>query len=141
MSGIVVSVTRFRVRSLRFLPFFLIHAQRCLAQIRRSDGYLTGALRHDLDHAYWTTSMWRDESALLAYVTGGAHRTAMPKLSEWGAEASTVRWVQDTADLPSWPAAIERMRREGHALPLRHPGPAHADLGFLASEPAQMARI
>ena len=137
----VVSVTRFRVRSLRFLPFFLIHAQRCLAQIRRSDGYLAGALRRDRDHAYWTTSVWRDEPALLAYVTGDAHRTAIPKMSEWGDEASTVRWVQDTGDLPSWPEAIERMRREGHPLPLRHPGPAHADLGFAASEAAQMARI
>ncbi len=141
MNGFVVSVTRFRVRSLRFLPFFLIHAQRCLAQIRRSDGYLAGALRHDRDSAYWTTSVWRDESALLAYVTGGAHRTAMPKMSEWGGEASTVRWVQDTADLPSWPEAIERMRCEGHPLPLRHPGQAHAELCFAASEPAQMARI
>lgn len=141
MSGFVVSVTRFRVRSLRFLPFFLIRAQRCLAQIRRSDGYLAGALRHDRDHAYWTTSVWRDEAALMAYVTGGAHRTAMPKISEWGEEASTVRWVQDSTELPSWPEAIERMRREGHAVPLRHPGVGHASLGFAASEPAHMARI
>lgn len=141
MSGFVVSVTRFRVRSLRFLPFFLIHAQRCLTQIRGSDGYIAGALRRDHDRAYWTTSVWRDESALLAYVTGGAHRTAMPKLSEWGDEASTVRWVQDNAEVPSWPEAIERMRREGHPLPLRHPGPAHARLGFAASEPSQTARI
>ena len=137
----VVSVTRFRVRSLRFLPFFLIHAQRCLAQIRRSDGYVAGALRRDRDHAYWTTSVWRDEAALLAYVTGGAHRTAMPRLSEWGDEASTVRWVRDSADLPCWPEAIERMRREGHSLPLRHPGPAHRDVGFAKGGPLRMARI
>ena len=140
-NSFVVSVTRLRVRSLRFLPFFLIHAQRCLAQIRRSDGYIAGALRHDRDRAYWTTSVWRDEAALLAYVTGGAHRTAMPRLSEWGDEASTVRWVRDSADLPSWPEAIERMRREGHPLPLRHPGPAHRDVAFATSKPAQMARI
>ena len=57
LSGFVVSVAHFRVRSLRFLP-------------------------------------WRDEVAPLAYVTGGAHRTAMPKMSEWGDEASTVRWFR-----------------------------------------------
>lgn len=34
----VVSVTRFRVRGFRYLPFFMIHAQRCLMQIRRADG-------------------------------------------------------------------------------------------------------
>ncbi|MEG8012966.1 DUF3291 domain-containing protein [Sphingomonas sp. 22R3R2A-7] len=141
MSGYVISVTRFRVRSLRFLPFFLIHAQRCLAQIRRSDGYIAGALRRDRDHAYWTTSVWRDEAALLAYVTGGAHRNAMPKMSEWGDEASTVRWAQDSGGVPSWPETIERMRREGRPLPLRHPGPAHAGLGFAESEPSQMTLI
>lgn len=113
----VVSVTRYRVRSVRFLPFFLIHAQRCLAQIRRADGYLGGALHHDRDHAYWTASVWRNEAALMAYVTSGAHRDAMPKMSEWGNEASTVRWEQDGPELPSWPVAIERMRREGRALP------------------------
>ena len=140
MSQFVVSVTRFRVRSLRFLPFFLFHAQRCLAQIRRADGYMAGALRHERDHAYWTTSVWRDEAALLAYVSGGAHRDAMPKLSEWGDEASTVRWVQDSAEPPSWPEAIERMRHKGHPLPLRHPGPEHAGLGWATSEPPQTSR-
>ena len=139
--SVVVSVTRFRVRSLRFLPFFLIHAQRCLAQIRRADGYLAGALRHDRDHAYWTTSLWRDEAALLAYVTGGAHRNAMPRMSEWGDEASTVRWDQDSDELPSWPEAVERMRREGKPLPLRHPAPTHAALLFAASDPKEVARI
>ncbi len=131
----VVSVTRFRVRSLRFLPFFLIHAQRCLAQIRRSDGYVAGALRHDRDRAYWTMSVWRDEAALLAYVTGGAHRDAMPKMSEWGDEASTVRWVQDSGKLPFWPEAIERMRRDGRPVPLRYPGPGHLVCQFERKPP------
>ncbi len=140
-ANFVVSVTRFRVRRLRFLPFFLIHAQRCLAQIRRADGYMAGALRRDRDHAYWTISVWRDQAALMAYVTGGAHRSAMPKISEWGDEASSVRWDQDSADVPSWPEAIERMRCDGRPMPLRHPGPNHAGLGFAASEPAQIARI
>ena len=137
----VVSVTRFRVRSVRFLPFFLIHAQRCLVQIRRADGHLGSALRHDRDLSYWTASVWRDETALRSYVTMGAHRTAMPQLSEWSEEASTVRWRQANPDLPRWALIIERMRADGCAVPVRHPGPAHADLSFAASEPAQMARI
>ena len=137
----VVSVTRFRVRGVRFLPFFMIHAHRCLVQIRRADGYFAGALRHDRDHAYWTISVWRNEAALLAYVASGAHRSAMPKLSEWGDEASTVRWHQDGPDLPEWPLAIDRMRREGRALPLRNPGPRHAGVEFGDVEPVHMARI
>lgn len=137
----IVSVTRFRLRGLRYLPFFMIHAQRSLVQIRRADGYLAGAIRCDRNLAYWTSTVWRDEGALLAYVTSGAHRTAMPKLADWGDEASTVRWDQDGFDLPDWSVAIERMRQEGRPLPLRHPAPAHATVSFAQSQPLQMSRI
>jgi hypothetical protein len=137
----IVSVTRFRLRGLRYLPFFMIHAQRSLMQIRRADGYLAGAIRRDPDLAYWTLSVWRDERALLAYVTSGAHRTSMPKLADWGDEASTVRWDQDGFDLPDWSVAIERMQKEGRPLPLRHPAPSHATVSFAESQPFQMSRM
>ncbi len=32
----LVNVTRFRLRSIRFLPFFVQHANRTIAQIRKS---------------------------------------------------------------------------------------------------------
>lgn len=137
----IVSITRFRLRGLRYLPFFMIHAQRSLVQIRRADGYLAGAIRRDRNLAYWTSTVWRDESALLAYVTSGAHRTAMPKLADWGDEASTVRWDQDGFGLPDWSVAIERMRQEGRPLALRHPAPSHATVTFAESQPFQMSRI
>ena len=137
----VISVTRFRVRGIRFLPLFLIHAHRTLSQIRRADGYLGGALRQDRDRAYWTMSAWRDEAALLAYVTSGAHRDAMPKLSKWGDEGSTVRWLQDDADLPDWLSAIARMRKDGRAVPLRYQSPSHADIGLLDEQPTHVSRI
>ena len=137
----IVSVTRFRLRGLRYLPFFMIHAQRSLMQIRRTDGYLAGAVRRDRDLTYWTSTVWRDETALLAYVTSGAHRTAMPKLADWGDEASTVRWDQDGFDLPDWSVAIEHMQREGRALPLRHPAPSHATVSFAESRSFQTSRI
>jgi hypothetical protein len=137
----VVSVTRFRLRGRRYLPFFMIHAQRCLMQIRRADGYLAGSIRHDQDLAYWTATVWRDEGALLAYVTSGAHHASMSKLTDWGDEASSVRWDQAGPDLPNWSAAIERMRKEGRPLPLRHPASSHANVSFAESRPVQMAGI
>ena len=39
-----VSVTRLRLRSLRFLPGFLIHAMRSQRQLRSASGYLAGQL-------------------------------------------------------------------------------------------------
>lgn len=119
----------------------MIHARRSLSQVRRTDGYLSGALRYDRGLAYWTLTVWRDERALLAYVTSGAHRNAMPKLLDWGDEASTARWEQEDTWLPEWPMAVERMRRNGKALPLRHAGPDHASIGFADVDPTHTARI
>ncbi len=137
----VVSVTRFRARSLRFLPFFAYHAQRSIAQVRRAEGFIAGGVRRDSDLALWTMTTWRDEQAMHAYVVSGAHRKAMARLPDWGEEASTVRWTQDDPGLPDWTEAERRMRRDGRALPLRRPGPDHARLGFPEARASQRFTI
>ena len=126
----LVSVTRFRLRSIRFVPFFILHTNRTIAQIRKSDGFIAGAVQRDADLAFWTVSVWRDERAMRAYGASGAHRKAMPHLADWADEASLVHWIQHSSDLPGWPEAVRRLREEGRPLPLRHPGPNHAECRF-----------
>ncbi|MDX5985187.1 antibiotic biosynthesis monooxygenase [Sphingomonas echinoides] len=126
----LVSVTRFRLRSVRFLPFFMLHANRTIAQIRKADGFLAGAVQRDSDHAFWTLSVWRDEPAMRAYGGSGAHRKAAPLLAEWGDEASVAHWTQPGSALPDWPDAVHRLRDEGRALSLNHPRPSRTDHSF-----------
>lgn len=126
----VVSVTRFRSRSLLLVPLFVYHASRSARQVRTSDGFLAGEAQRDHELAFWTMTLWRDETSLRAYVMGGPHRAAMPRLARWGVEASVVRWQQDGAQLPGWDEAVRRMRRQGRALYVKHPGPRHASLDF-----------
>ena len=126
----LVSVTRFRLRSLRFAPFFMLHANRTIAQIRKADGFVTGAVRRDADLAFWTLTVWRDEAAMRAYGASGAHRKAAPHLAEWADEASVGHWTQPGSDLPEWPEAVRRLREEGRAVTLRHPVLAHAARSF-----------
>lgn len=126
----MVSVTRFHLRSLRFLPFFILHTNRTIAQIRKADGFVAGAVQRDADHAFWTLTVWRDASAMRAYGTSGAHRKAIPHVAEWADEASVAHWSQAGRDLPEWPEAVRRLREEGRPLTLRHPGPTHAEQGF-----------
>ena len=126
----LVSVTRFRLRSLRFLPFFMLHANRTIAQIRRADGFLAGAVRRDADLAFWTLTVWRDERAMRAYGASGAHRKAAPRLAAWGDEASVGHWKQQGDSLPEWPEAVRRLREVGRNLRLEHPAPDHADGSF-----------
>lgn len=137
----LVSVTRFRARSLLFMPLFALHAQRAIAQLHKADGFLAGAVQRDSVHAFWTMTVWRDAQATQAYAASGAHRAAMPHLSDWGVEASVVRWEQPGRDLPDWSEAVTRMRREGRASKLRHPGPRHADLSFADPGPSSGTRL
>ncbi len=126
----LVSVTRFRLRAIRFAPFFILHANRTIAQIRKADGFVAGAVRRDAGLAFWTVTVWRDAHAMRAYGASGAHRKAIPHLAEWGDEASVAHWSQPGSDLPDWPEAVRRLREEGRALALRHPVAGHHAKGF-----------
>ncbi|MDB5613443.1 MAG: hypothetical protein JWQ22_1096 [Devosia sp.] len=137
----IVSVTRFRVRKLRYVPLFLFYASRSMSQIRKSEGYVTGSIARDADSAFWTMTVWQSEQAMIDYVTGGAHRGAMPLLRDWGIEASVIRWQQDGLALPAWSEAKHRMREHGRASKLRHPGAGHADLSYAESPKVFSSRI
>lgn len=126
----IVSVTRFRARSIRFVPLFLFHANRAITQARKADGFLAGAVQGRTDRAFWTMSVWRDQRAMQAYIASGPHRAAMPHLRDWGVEASVVRWETSDTDLPDWLYAVRRMRESGRASLLRHPGQDHSTLSY-----------
>jgi heme-degrading monooxygenase HmoA len=128
-----VSVTRLRVRALRFTPQFMVYALRSSQQARRSAGFLGGALMRDNCKAFWTVTVWTDAKAMEAYRIAGIHRVAMPKLLDWCDEASLTHWTQDSADVPAWPEAYRRMVAEGRASKVNNPSPAQ--LAFEIPEP------
>ena len=127
-----VSITRLRLRSVRFLPAFALHNLRTLAQVKAAPGFRGGSLLADRARAFWTMTAWDSPEAMRAYMTTGPHRAAMPHLLGWCDEASVAHWDQDGEALPSWAEAERRMRSEGRPSKLRHPGPHHLDLGFHA---------
>ena len=126
----IISVTRFRPRSLLKLPVFAFHASRAISQIRQAEGWIDGAVKRDADHAFWTMTVWQDEERMLAYLTSGAHRAALPSLSDLAVEASVVRWTTDSPGLPAWSEAVGRMREAGRPSKLKKAGPNHAALTY-----------
>lgn len=137
----LISVTRFRSRSIVFLPLFALHANKSMGQARKADGLLSGAVQRQADGSFWTMTVWRDERAMHAYVASGAHRLAMPHLRDWAIEASVVRWVDENPTLPTWQEAARRMREEGRSSKLRHPGPDHADCTYPEADTAAGMRL
>lgn len=125
-----VSITRLRIRSLRFMPSFAVHTWKTLRQTKRAGGYIGGSLLADRRLTFWTMTLWREQGDMKRYMTSGAHLKAMPKLLDWCDEASVVHWLQDDAVAPDWVEADRRMRGEGRPSKVRNPSPKHRDLTF-----------
>ena len=123
---IFVSVTRLRLRSLRFLPAFAVRTLRSTRQIARSPGFVTGRFATEGIATFWTITAWTEDAAMRHYRNSGEHGRAMPKLLGWCDEASIVHWLQEDATLPSPGEALRRMVEQGRLSKVRTPSVRHA---------------
>lgn len=120
----LISVTRLRVRSIRYLLQFVWQALATTRQAERAPGFLGGRLAREARNTFWTVTAWNDMAAMKAYRDAGAHRGAMPKLLDWCDEASVVHWDQEDSRLPDWPDAYQRMVSEGRLSKVKQPSQA-----------------
>ena len=137
----IVSITRLRVRSWRYLPSFFLRTLRIAWQAARSDGNLAVGLLRDRRNTFWTGTIWPDESAMKAFMHATPHGPAMRRLLEWCDEASLVHWTQDNADLPSWEVAHQRLEQEGRSSKVHYPSPAHIAHRFPPPTTRRTARL
>ena len=121
----LISVTRLRVRSGRYLPGFLYHVLRSALQVKRAPGNLGLRVLRDADKTFWTCSAWQDEKAMRAFIKEAPHRYAMAKLPQWCNEASVVHWNVANPELPDWNEAHRRMVVEGRSVRVNNPSPEH----------------
>jgi quinol monooxygenase YgiN len=121
----LLSITRLRVRSWRFLPGFLWYAVRSARQAQRSQGYLGGKTYGDARLTFWTASAWQDEAAMKAYRSAEPHLRAMRKLAHWCDEASVAHWTTDRVILPSLEEVYRLMRERGRPSRVENPSPEH----------------
>jgi len=127
-----VSVTRLKLRSLRYLLPFIVYSLRSARQAKRSVGHIASDVLRDAHGAFWTRSVWQDERSMRTFMMAGAHRQAMPKLLDWCNEAALVHWEQGSAELPAWDEGHRRLIAEGRRSKVRHPTPAQDALNYPA---------
>jgi heme-degrading monooxygenase HmoA len=125
-----VSLTRLRIRSIRFLPLFAVYAVRSRMQVQKSTGFKADALLADRGFTFWTLTAWDSQEDMRAFMTSGAHKSAMPYLMRWCDEASVAHWTQPDPTLPTWAEADRRMRETGRPSKVLHPSPEHAGLDY-----------
>lgn len=120
-----VSITRLRVRSIFYMPLFMLHAMRTMMQAQKAPGVLGVETRFEPGHVVWTKTVWTDEAAMKKYRGSGAHQVAMRLLSDICSEAAYTRWMQETPALPTWEEAHQRVLTEGKLSKVKHPSPLH----------------
>jgi Domain of unknown function (DUF3291) len=127
---IFISLTRLKIRSIRFVPLFVVHAVRSVGQARKAPGFQSGALLADRSWTFWTMTAWDSQESMRAYMTRGSHKRAMPHLLDWCDEASVAHWTQLENALPSWTEANRKMREVGRVSKVLLPSPQHASLSY-----------
>jgi len=120
----LVSITRLRVRSWRYVPVFFVQTIRSARQAATAEGNLAVGLLRDRRNTFWTSTCWSSEAAMKAFMHAGAHGPVMRKLLGWCDEAALVHWTQDGAELPSWQDAYKSMQQEGRRSKVNHPSAA-----------------
>jgi heme-degrading monooxygenase HmoA len=138
---IFLSLTRLRIRSVLYMPLFAVYTTRALGQVKRAPGFLSGKLLPDREWTFWTMTAWRDMESMRAYITSGAHKSAMPRLLHWCDEASIAHWEQEESTLPSWEEADQRMRQLGRPSKVNHPSLNHAGLNYREPRTSRSAAI
>jgi hypothetical protein len=121
----IVSITRLRIRSRRFMPGFFFYAIRTNLQARRAEGNLGLEVLREPGNVFWTATVWDSDAALKSYITSGAHGRAMRHLMNWCDEASVVRWEQASVAMPPWLERHRRMQADGRRSKVRFPSRAH----------------
>jgi hypothetical protein len=121
----LISVTRLRVRSIRFLPMFLWYSFKSNQQAKHAPGNLASTVRAQENNVFWTMTVWEDEASMRSFMRSGAHREVMPKIQAWCDEGSVVHWQAENATLPTWKEAETAMFARGRFTPLTHPSVAH----------------
>jgi len=120
----LVSITRLRVRSFRYLPAFLLGSLRSARAAKNATGNLAVSVLSDANLAFWTRTLWADEQSMRAFMFTPAHRRVMPKLLQWCDEAAVTHWLQDSSEPPSWREVHRRLQQEGRTSKVDHPSTA-----------------
>jgi heme-degrading monooxygenase HmoA len=128
-----ISITRLRVRSWRFLPFFLLQSIRAARQATKAPGNRSVSLLREPHYVFWTRTSWDSEHSMKAYILAGAHRQVMRMLLNWCDEAAVAHWTQDSAQEPAWAEAHAQVLKIGRLSKVNHPSKAQTE--FQIPEP------
>ena len=82
MATFFVSMTRLRVRSWRYIPFFFVQAYRSARQAKFAEGAVSVSVLREARNTFWTRTVWLNEQAMKNFMLSGPHGRVMRRLNE-----------------------------------------------------------
>src|ERR1700728_1142671 len=124
MNHFFVSLTRLRVRSWRYFPFFFVQAMRSTRQAKSAEGVLFVSVLSEARNTFWTRTVWNEEQSMKRFMLSGPHGRVMRRLMEWCDEAAVAHWTQEFPEPPSWEEAHRKLQELGRLSKVNHPSEA-----------------
>jgi hypothetical protein len=135
-----VSITRLRLRSIIYLPQFLLANEASIKSIKRIEGFICGKELIDKKLTFWTVTIWRSGVAMKYFRNNDPHKTAMRKLPLWCDEAAYVHWEQDDATIPGWDVVYKRLLADGKMTKVKFPSPQQEGMNYAPTKWSKSAR-
>src|SRR5580658_10926165 len=108
-----ISVTRLRVRSMIYLPKFILANEVSIKSIKKISGFIAGKELVDKGFTFWTATLWESGQAMKYFRNNDPHKSAMRKLPEWCDEGAYVHWLQEDGLIPEWDFLYKKLMTEG----------------------------
>ena len=114
----VLTLTRLPLRSYLRIPRIMRATLRIMRALKSSDGLVGYSLKADLlRKTFWTVSAWRDDAAVVEFVSSDTHRAAMVRLQPHIVQPWIETLTVSGSELP--PKWSEIARRIGSAAATR----------------------
>ncbi len=128
----VIVVTRLRLRDPAFFDEFFGSAVAVTELAQNSKGNLGADVLAEANNTYWTRTAWQGRDPMHAFVGSEPHLSTMGRLDDWCDEATFIDWEQNSADLPDWQDAYQRLIANGQVANLASASQAHHTRDFPA---------
>jgi heme-degrading monooxygenase HmoA len=125
-----ISVTRLRVRSVRFLPQFILANEASIKSIKKIAGFISGKELIDKGLTFWTVTLWESDQAMKYFRNNDPHKSAMRKLPDWCNEGAYVHWTPEDEVIPGWDILYKKLMTEGKLTKIKHPSAQQEGMNY-----------
>src|SRR5580698_67158 len=125
-----ISVTRLRVRSVIYLPAFILANEASIRSIKKISGFISGKELIDKHLTFWTVTLWESDQAMKYFRNNDPHKSAMRKLPDWCDEGAYVHWLQEDEIIPEWNFLYKKLMVEGKVTKIKRPSLRQLNMNY-----------